>query len=104
MVRRPTGQPTTGENHDWGGRTEHEKGRIALRHTPGRSEDSMRETLLHEITHAVWAVRGLNHNPKPADDDETEEYIVTCQTAGLLEVLAENPHVVAYLTNVGRPA
>jgi len=82
---------------DWGGDSEHERGRIRLRITPGRSEASLRETLLHEITHAVWVIVGLNHFPHAGSDDEVEESVITRQSPTLLQTLQDNPHVVAYL-------
>lgn len=88
------------QDDDWGGVTIHEEMRILIRVAERRAEDSMRETLLHEITHAVWAVRALNQYPTPEDMNNLEEYIIHSQTGGLLGALSDNPGVVAYLINV----
>lgn len=92
------------QDDNWGGVTIHESSRILLRCSEGRSEDSLRETLLHEITHAVWSSRGINHFPRPEDAEDLEEYIVTIQSGGLLQVINDNPGVMAYLLNLGKPA
>ena len=94
------------QKHDdnWGGATIHEEGRIVIRCQDGRSEDSLRETLLHEMTHAIWSTRGLNHFPRPEDLDELEEYIITSQSGGLLLALNDNPEALAYLLALGNGA
>lgn len=88
------------ENDDWGGVTYHERSLIRVRLTGGRSEDNLRETLLHEITHAVWSTRGLNLNPFSKDEDTQEEYTITCQSGGLLQAFSDNPSVTKYLFDV----
>ncbi len=91
---------------DWGGGSEHEEGRIVLRVVPGRNEDSLRETLLHEILHCVWVAVSMNQmfRYSKADSSDYEEMVISSTSPTLLAVLAENPAVLAYLINLGQPA
>lgn len=50
----------------------------------------MRDTLLHEIVHAIAFQCGL-------DDDSTEEQWATVMGSQLLSVLTQNPTVLAFL-------
>jgi len=91
-----------GENPDWGGVSAHQETRIRLRMTPTVSEDTLRETLLHEVLHCVWAATQLNHfRPRKRD---YEEQIVAMMSPTLLRVLSDNPAVLAYLVNLNAPA
>lgn len=84
-------------DNDWAGVTEHEQHLIGVR-LMSRTESSLQETLIHEITHAAWAVVGINHAHPHFPEDVREEMIVTQQSPMLLFVLKHNPHVLAYLT------
>ena len=52
--------------------------------------DSLRDTLLHEILHAVHWLMGLN-------DKSTEEEFTARTTTGLRCVMLQNPEVVEYV-------
>lgn len=54
-----------------------------------------RETLLHEILHAVWNASGVDY-VKPGE----EGYVFLISTY-MFQVLVDNPNVVAWLTSVG---
>lgn len=49
-------------------------------------------TLIHEILHAAWKYGELGNN-------DIEERCVTVLANVLTEVIADNPHVMAYLTD-----
>lgn len=53
-----------------------------------------RETVLHELVHAVLILTGQETDDK---DEEPREPVVQAIGIGLLQVLRANPHVVAYL-------
>jgi hypothetical protein len=93
---------TNGHSDDFGGLSDHEPMVIRMRATDARSEDSLRETLLHEVLHCVGAVIGINHFTPVADDENNaEEKIVTMTSPTLLGVLRDNPGVLAYLISDG---
>ncbi len=55
----------------------------------------MREVLLHELRHAVWAYASM-----PGDDEDeqlTQEQVITRETPILLDTLRRNPDVVSFL-------
>lgn len=55
-----------------------------------QASDTMRDTLLHEIIHAVHWLMGLA-------DNSTEEEFTARTTTGLRSVMLQNPGVVNYL-------
>ena len=55
-----------------------------------QASDTMRDTLLHEIIHAVHWLMGLG-------DNSTEEEFTSRTTTGLRSVMLQNPEVVNYL-------
>ncbi len=63
--------------------------------SPVYSEIQLRETLLHEILHAVYHVTNLTTNP--VQTDNPEEYVVGVLAGPVLAVLRDNPKVLAYL-------
>jgi len=63
---------------------------------PNLSGQGERETLLHEVLHAIWAQTTLNK----IHDDEVEEAIVWTLAPRLLGFLKDNPEFVTWL--VGR--
>ncbi len=70
-----------------------DKCRIIL--SPDHDEQQRRDTLLHEVLHALWGESGL-----PAIGsltDGLEEVIVRTLTPGLLAALRDNPTLVRYL-------
>lgn len=83
------------------GLTERDKGLITLRADGTVDEDAMRSTLMHEILHTTTEAQRFGKYIKEAED--SEEYVVSQIAPVLLAVLAENPHVLAYLINTGGP-
>ena len=63
----------------------------AIRLHPDQARDSMADTLLHEVLHAVWHCSGLH------DGKYNEEQVVRGLTTWLLLVLRDNPDLVGYL-------
>jgi hypothetical protein len=63
----------------------------AIRLHPDQARDSMADTLLHEVLHAVWHCSGLH------DGKYNEEQVVRGLTTWLLLVLRDNPELVSYL-------
>jgi hypothetical protein len=73
-------------------------GTIYLRYDEESHEQNLRETLLHEILHAVWFVTELSQeNAKEWEDPE--ERVVGRSSGLLLDVLQSNPKVFKYLTS-----
>lgn len=60
---------------------------------PAQSADLKREKLLHEVLHAAFFAAG----GFPGGDDEQEEAVVRTLSPLLIEVLRDNPALVAYL-------
>lgn len=58
----------------------------------------LRETLLHETLHAAWFSTALRATPA----QEHEELVVDALAVVLVNVLADNPDLVAYLTETSR--
>lgn len=58
---------------------------------PRQGDDMKRDTLLHEVLHAILMGAGL--------DGETEERIVSTISPALLDTFRRNPELVAYLTS-----
>lgn len=59
---------------------------------PGQDAHGSRDTLLHEVLHAILHQQGYNNQYK-----EEERYVRPLAT-GLITVLRENPTLVKYLT------
>lgn len=59
------------------------------------NEQQERDTVLHEVMHAIFSEMGLTTDFK---EENEEEKIVRCMATGLLAVLRENPALVKYLT------
>ena len=55
-----------------------------------QASDTIRDTLLHEIIHAIHWLMGLG-------DNSTEEEFTARTTTGLRSVMLQNPEVVNYL-------
>lgn len=60
---------------------------------PSAAKSQVRETLIHEVLHAVTALTAI-----AGDLGEVEESVVTRLAPALLEVLRKNPDLVDYLT------
>ena len=76
------------------GNTDHHNLSIIIDDT--MAEQMIRDTLLHEILHAIWATSGLIEF-----DDLTQEQMVSTVAPQLVYVLRSNPDLVAYLTSTG---
>lgn len=61
--------------------------------TPSRK----RQTLWHELMHAVKSSMGSIVTPKNEDSDDWEHYFIGMYEEGLLLILRENPKLVDYL-------
>ena len=77
-------------HHDW------ERGTITMRLT-GCSEQLLRETLLHEVMHAVIAMSGLQKHWPSGTSEDPEEVLVEFSSVALLQVMQANPALVSYL-------
>jgi len=74
------------------GETSFLKGWIRVRE--GMTPERERETLLHEIHHAVWDCYGI---PTTLPEAEREEGTIRPLSTGMYTVLLDNPWVVNYL-------
>lgn len=63
----------------------------------GCTTERKRNTLLHEIMHAVF--ESVHANPSSMRADEIEEYFVVHGAPILVDVLRDNPAVVKYLVS-----
>ena len=70
------------------GRCDYNNQKILI--SKNQASDTMRDTLLHEIIHAVHWLMGLA-------DNSTEEEFTARTTTGLRSVMLQNPEVVNYL-------
>jgi len=71
---------------------------IHMRQQPYVHEQILRETLWHEILHAIWWHMGLRDNPVRTEDYEAnEEEIILRLSHGIVTVQQDNPKVMAYL-------
>lgn len=71
------------------GRTEEQ--RLLITIAPGRAPSQERDTLLHELLHALWSHCALDQ------DDDEQERIVRSLAPWLLAALRDNPQLVAFL-------
>jgi hypothetical protein len=67
-----------------------------MRVQEGIHDQLLRETLWHEILHACWWHMGLVNHPVAPDNQEEE--IILRITHASLQVLQDNPEVLAYLS------
>jgi len=56
---------------------------------------NLRDTVLHEIMHAILAKQG--HTGSCFDSDETEERYISALATGVIGVLQDNPELAAWL-------
>lgn len=61
-----------------------------------RHDDSLRETLLHEILHACWHHTNMAHHGA-VEKDDLEEWVVGTLSFPLIAVLRANPDLVRWL-------
>lgn len=64
----------------------------------GVGQHQERDTVLHEILHAILKMTAQRDRFQGKDDDNPEEEVVYSMAAALLAVLRQNPDLVAYLT------
>lgn len=66
---------------------------------PALKAIAARDTLLHEVLHAVWMRAGLQTDFDHVEKDSPGERIINVVATGLLQVLRDNPQFVEYLTS-----
>lgn len=64
---------------------------------PNNSDDVTRDTLLHELLHAIWNQTVLVKKYNDADADSEGELIIAELAPRILELLRRNPDLVRYL-------
>lgn len=75
------------------------QGRINIRMQPDVHEQTLRETLWHEVVHGCWWFMGLANSPvDPSRSEEHEEDLVMRITHCSFMVMQDNPDVMAYLS------
>lgn len=90
-----------GHPADTNGITECDKHRIALLDGEDRPEAHLRECLIHEVLHAAIGAAGLSHHfHNSCENDELEEYVVSITAPMLLQIMNDNPHLMAYLLSI----
>lgn len=62
---------------------------------PNLSDQGLREVLLHEVLHGIWAQTGLSKR----HDEAAEEEIVWTLAPRLLSVLRDNPKFFRWVTS-----
>jgi len=75
------------------GETDHLQTEIRL--NSGQSQDSLRDTVLHEVLHAVLWISGANK--LLTLDDDAEERLTRLLAPWLLTLLRDNPRLLAFL-------
>ncbi len=73
---------------------------VILINTKRLNLSQMRDTVLHEVLHAIFALHGFA--TMPIDVPETtdlEEVIVLLLAPNVLNVMRENPHLLEWLTD-----
>lgn len=93
LVDDPDEAIARGTNHGTLGATHVDKGLIRLRGGGEQSEDQMRDTMLHEVLHAVVRLTYQEKSFAKSDDEDAVGAIAT----HLLDTLRRNPDLVAYL-------
>jgi hypothetical protein len=83
---------------DDAGITQRDSGEIWLRADPTSDEDSLRMTLMHEVLHCCTQATRLDKYLKEVEDPE--EFIVGQVSPVLLQVMNDNPGLMAYLLRV----
>ena len=68
------------------------KAKAIIQIDPDQDEFSLKDTLLHEIMHAILHQQGFNH------EYELEESFVRPLATGIMTVLQDNPKLAAFLT------
>jgi Zn-dependent peptidase ImmA (M78 family) len=68
------------------GLTNHDRGQIRLLRDQPLS--SAKDTLLHEVLHAIWHGHSMSYG---IQNEEAEEYAVTMMATGIMAVMEDNP-------------
>lgn len=63
-----------------------------------QADDGIKDTLLHEVGHAMFHLAGLGKDFGGAIKSEDEERILRVLTPHFLDLLQRNPKLVEYLT------
>ena len=71
---------------------------IRLKSEPDLGFDAVRDTLLHEVFHAIMSVTGLSEEPWL--DEANAESVATRVAPVLLDVVRSNPMFIQYLQEV----
>lgn len=79
------------------GQFDADKGHILMRVGKDTHEQMLRETLWHEILHACWWHMALSDHPVEKGEEQEEE-IIKRITHASLQVVQDNPEVMAYIT------
>lgn len=72
--------------------------RLGDEQTPEYNLRQLQETLVHEMLHACFHVSTLHSSLEHPISDEREEYITAMLSGPLLQLMLDNPHVLAWLT------
>lgn len=68
--------------------------RLTILLAPGSAPSQLRDTLVHELLHAIWSQCALGD----LTDDDGQERVVGSLAPWLLGALRDNPELVAFLT------
>jgi hypothetical protein len=72
---------------------------VRLSNDTTRYDDhSIRDTVLHEIMHAVWLETGLTFHHEYVKRKNLEEYVVSSTATCLVAVLQDNPGLVKWIS------
>ena len=91
-------------DHGFRGQTSAQQARIQI--DPNLAAGALEVTTLHEVLHAVWEQTGLAQAIEMARDrpvEQLEELIVNHLTPVVLQVLLDNPALVAWLLAPAAP-
>jgi hypothetical protein len=83
------------------GYTERDKGLISIRADSTADEDTLRETLLHEVLHVCTQSSRFDRYITQVEDPE--EFVVSQMSPVLITIMNDNPSLVAYLLSSGPP-
>ena len=80
------------------GQTDLDRGRIRIRGKAEHGPDQQRDTLLHEIVHAVLILADTHDIPGTFKNERERERSVSVLATHLLDAFRRNPKLVDYLT------
>ena len=83
------------QNGELLGRSEH--GNEVIKICSDQSEDSLADTLLHEILHCIWYTSAIGY---ALDGEQTEEFVVSVLSSALMAVFYDNPWLYPYLNKI----